>query len=159
MNKEALSFIHDVFKESRKDMIKDFLNESPEIFIPSYKYEKSEQLLNISIEKYFISWLGDHWNVFQRNLLENISKKDHQYIEQEFSLALISLLSKWSFGFYEHSGSIEMGLYLIENMKTSLQGFQLMGNNADLNKNKLQTALEKNRVTFDRKIKQMEKKS
>ena len=156
MNSYKLDFVQDVFKKSRQNMIKDFLNESPDIFMPSYKYENSQQLLNISIEKYFVSWLGDHWSVFQNQLSENISDKDRQLLELEFSTAFMSLLSKWSFGISDKNKSINLGLALIEDMKSSLQGFQLMGDNADLNRNKLKTALEKNRVTFDRKIKKME---
>ena len=156
MNSYRLDLIQDVFKKSRQNMIKDFINESPDIFMPSYKYENSQSLLNIAIEKYFVSWLGDHWAVFQSQFSENISDAEHQSIEFEFSAAFMQLLSKWSFGISDKNKSIDLGLALIEDMKSSLQGFQLMGDNADLNRNKLKTVLEKNRVTFDRKIKQME---
>ena len=156
MNSYRLDLIQDVFKKSRQNMIKDFLNESPDIFMPSYKYESSQQLLNIAIEKYFVSWLGDHWSFFQNQLSESISDTDRKLLEIEFSTAFMALLSKWSFGISDKNKSINLGLALIDDMKSSLQGFQLMGDNADLNRNKLKTAFEKNRVTFDRKIKKME---
>lgn len=156
MNRNTLSVIQSSLRISRQNLIQDFLDESPDIFLPSYKYEKSKQLLNISIEKYFVSWLGDHWNVFQRLISVDSKSESQNKIEVEFSRVLVDLMSKWSFGMSNKDTSINLALSVIEDMKLSLNNFQKIGDKADLSQNKLTTFLEKNRVIFDRTIKRME---
>ena len=53
------------------------------------------------------------------------------------------------------SSQLNLGLELIKDMQIALNQFMKAGENADMMRNMLEVTLEKNRVVFDRSIKQL----
>ena len=58
---DELKIIFRLLEIMRANLLKDFLNEDPEIYKPCFKYEKDQILMELSIEKYFISWIDSYW--------------------------------------------------------------------------------------------------
>lgn len=132
-------------------MVQDFLNHKPEIYAPSYKHENSDALLKLSREKYFTTWLGSHWIIFD-NIIQHCSKSERLAAETMFSTVFLELLNHWiEIGDYQSSHS-RLGFQLVEDMQIALNKFIEAGEKADAVRNKLQLAMEKNSRLFDREI-------
>lgn len=154
LDKKAAFAILQTLKQSRAEMVQDFLDHKPEIYTPSYKYENSPVLLKLAREKYFMTWLSSHWQIFSK-IAVHFSAEDKGFIETVFAGVFLELLSKWSIVKTTDSAQIDLGLELVNDMKTALNQFLIAGEKADSMRNMLDVALEKNRVVFDRMIKQL----
>lgn len=138
-------------KQCRAEMIQDFLDHKPEIYAPSYKYEKSLVLMKLAREKYFTTWLSIHWQVFN-DIIKHCSDNERQQAESVFSKTFLELLNKWVVIKRSDSAQLKLGLQLVEDMQVALKQFIDAGEKADVMNNKLHVALEKNKVLFDREI-------
>lgn len=156
MQKDHLDLFLDIFYHSRSNMVNDFLNESPEVFLALYKFEKNQQLMSIARDKYFVSWLSNHWNLFQIKIDGIFPHEQQDDIRKEFAAIFVAMLSKWSLLKEDNVKQFELGLTLIQDMQKTFENFIVAGINSDINRNKLNTLLEKNKVIFDRKIEQLE---
>jgi hypothetical protein len=154
LNKKAEFATLQVLKQCRAEMVQDFLDHKPEIYTPSYKYENSPVLLKLAREKYFMAWLNSHWHIFS-HIATHFPIEDRRIIETIFARVFLELLGKWSIVKTTDSAQLDLGLKLVKDMETALNQFMKVGENADTMRNKLEVALEKNRVVFDRMIKQL----
>lgn len=154
LDKKANFAILQALKQCRAEMVQDFLDHKPEIYTPSYKYENSPTLLNLAREKYFMAWLSSHWHVFS-HAATDFPIEQRQFVETFFANIFLELLSKWSIVKTTDPAQLNLGIELVKDMQTALNQFIKVGNNADNMRNKLEVALEKNRVVFDRMIKQL----
>ena len=154
LDKKATFAILQTLKQSRAEMVQDFLDHKPEIYTPSYKYENSPVLLKLAREKYFMTWLSSHWHTFSK-IAVHFSAEDKGFIETVFAGVFLELLSKWSIVKTTDSAQIDLGLELVNDMQTALNQFLTAGEKADTMRNMLEVALEKNRVVFDRMIKHL----
>lgn len=150
---QADSIALDVLRHCRAQMIQDFLDEKPAIYGPSYKHEKSSAMLNLAIDKYFTAWLSGHWKVFLI-CVDACSIEEKKQFERVFAKVFISLLDKWSVLKFEHPTQVHFGLTLIDDMQKAIAHFIKAGEKADLMRNKLEVAMEKNSTLFDRMISQ-----
>lgn len=66
MNNEDLFDILNLFKIGRKKILLDFLEASPEIFIPIFKYEDDVNMMNVSIEYWLLEWINYHFELFSK---------------------------------------------------------------------------------------------
>lgn len=155
LNKAAEFATLQALKQCRAEMVQDFLNyHKPEIYEPSYKYEDSPVLLKLAREKYFMVWLSNHWHIFTHRVTQ-FPIEEQRSAEIIFARVFIELLGKWSILKTTDSNHLDLGLKLVKDMENSLNQFMKVGENADTLRNKLKVALEKNRVVFDRMIKQL----
>ncbi len=138
----------------RASLAHDFTDQNPEIFAASYKYEDSPAMLTVAIDKYFISWLSSHWLVF-KECSSQFSEKERPHVEKAFAEMFRSLLQKWSLVNSNNKTKHEFSLKLIREMQTALTKFLQAGENSNMMKNRLEVALEKNRVIFNRAIKDL----
>jgi hypothetical protein len=154
LNKKAEFATLQVLKQCRAEMVQDFLNHKLEIYAPSYKYENSPVLFKLAKEKYFMMWLSSHWQVFSY-IAADFPIEERQFAETIFARVFLELLNKWSVVKTTDSAQLNLGLALLKDMETALNNFIKVGENADVMRNKLELALEKNNVVFDRMIKQL----
>lgn len=154
LNKNAEFATLRALKQCRTEMIQDFLDHKPEIYAPSYKYESSPVLLKLAREKYFMAWLSCHWQVFSQ-VSEDFSVQERQAVEPIFARVFLELLGKWSIVKTTDSAQLNLGLELVTDMQTALNKFIKAGENTGIMRNKLEVAIEKNRVVFDRVIKKL----
>jgi hypothetical protein len=141
-------------KICRASLAQDFTDQNPEIFAASYKYEDSPAMLTVAMDKYFISWLSSHWLVFQEFSLQ-FAEQERQHVEKVFAEVFLSLLQKWSLVNSNNKTKHDFGLKLISEMQTALTKFAKAGENSNMMKNRLEVALEKNRVIFNRSIRNL----
>ncbi len=133
-------------------MVQDFLDHKPEIYAPSFKYENSPALLKLAREKYFVTWLSSHWQLFSYEATFFDNKKE---MEATFATIFLELLKKWSIVDTNRSVQLNLGLQIIDDIQKTLHQFIKAGENADAMRNKLEVEIEKNQVLFDREIKKM----
>ena len=154
LNKKAEFVTLQALKQCRADMVQDFLSHNTEIYKPSYKYENSPVMLKLAREKYFITWLSSHWQVFN-HIVSQFSCEEQRLVENIFARVFLELLSKWSIVKTTDYTQLDLSRALVEDMQTALNRFIQSGENADNTHNILEVALEKNRVMFSRRIKQL----
>ena len=154
LNKKAEFFTLQALKQCRADMVQDFLSHNTEIYKPSYKYENSPVMLKLAREKYFMTWLSSHWQNFNK-ISTHFSVEEKVFLETVFAEVFLELISKWSIVKTVDSAQINLGIGLVNDMQTALNQFLKAGEKADTMRNMLEIALEKNRVVFDRMIKQL----
>ncbi|MEI7840262.1 MAG: hypothetical protein WCJ11_07165 [Methylococcaceae bacterium] len=155
LNKKETFAALQVLKQGRAEMVQDFLDHKPEIYEPSFKYEGSPVLLKFAREKYFITWLSSHWQLFIHESTFFTDKQEET--EVIFARVFLELLGKWSILKTSDSSQLNlgMGIRLIENMQNTLNEFINVGDNSDAMRNKVKVEIAKNRVLIDREIKQL----
>jgi len=65
-SKSFLSVL-DVLKLARSKLINDFLEREPAIFVPMFKYENDMALMNLALERYFVSWINLHFQLWHNH--------------------------------------------------------------------------------------------
>lgn len=145
-----------VLEQCRTDLINDFKVNEPEIYTPSFKYERSPALLKLAREKYFTAWLSSHWQSFNQ-YIDQFSTEEQREAEKYFSCVFLKLLKKWSTLKTTDEYQLDLGQKLITDMVISLNYLINLGDKSEANRNQLEVTLEKNRVLFDREFKQLSK--
>jgi uncharacterized protein (UPF0248 family) len=111
-------------------------------------------MLKLAREKYFITWLSSHWQVFN-HIVSQFSCEEQRLVENIFARVFLELLSKWSIVKATDYTQLDLSRTLVEDMQTALNRFIQAGENAENLHNILEVALEKNSVLFNRRIKQL----
>ena len=135
-------------------MIQDFLDHKPDIYGPSFKYENSPALLSLSREKYFTTWLTNHWQRFNH---ESVFFQINLDSDTTYAKIFLTLIKKWGIVKTNDISQLNLGINLISDMQETLNEFIKIGNNSDFIRNKLEVEIERNRVLFDREIKKLSK--
>lgn len=156
LNKKETFATLQVLKQGRAEMVQDFLDHKPDIYLPSYKYEGSPVLLSLAREKYFMTWLSSHWQLFSHE--STFFGERQKEVEAVFATVFLKLLQKWEIVKTDHATQLNLGVRLAEDMQKTLTEFIKAGNNADAMRNKIEVEIEKNRVLFDREMKRIEEK-
>lgn len=154
INKQAVFVTLQVLKQCRTNLVQDFLENKPDIYKPSYRYEESPSMLKLAKDKYFITWLSSHWQVFN-DFAKYVPSEERRIIDTFFASFFLELLSMRTTLKTTESSQLNLGLELIKDMQIALNQFMKAGENADMMRNMLEVTLEKNRVVFDRSIKQL----
>ena len=142
-----------VLKQGRAEMVQDFLDHRPDIYAPSFKYEDSPALLSLAREKYFMTWLSSHWQLFNHEATFFTDKQKET--EAIFATVFLQLLGKWAIIKTDHAGQLNLGIQLIQDMQNTLNEFIKVGDNSDAMRKKFEVEIEKNRVLFEREIKKL----
>jgi hypothetical protein len=152
LNKKETFATLQVLKQGRAEMVQDFLDHKPEIYTPSFKYEDSPALLSLAREKYFMTWLSSHWQLFSHEAtFFNDKQKEMEAI---FATVFLKLLGKWAIIKMSNAPS-ELGTALLEDMQNSLELFINAGDNAEAVLNDMKIARAKAIALYNRKIKQL----
>lgn len=154
MNNKAELASLQILKKCRENMVREFLEQHPDIYIPSYKYESSPAQFKLAKEKYFLIWLSSHWSAFT-SVLDDFPAEEKQFIEPVFAKVFLNLLNQWSIVQSFDNSQLNLGIKLVEDMQIAINRFITVGDSADAMRNRLVVAIEKNRVVFDRAFKQL----
>ena len=84
-----------------------------------------------------------------------VPSEERRIIDTFFASFFLELLSMRTTLKTTESSQLNLGLELIKDMQIALNQFMKAGENADMMRNMLEVTLEKNRVVFDRSIKQL----
>ncbi len=148
MNKEKLLELLSLFKNSRKKLTDDFINENPDIYSSMFEYEDNHQLMRLCIEKYFTEYINYHF--------QELVKFDD--LNEEFSKAMFLFLKNFDVKI-DNNNNLTTGsdlfIKIIDQKLTFLKDIILLSNN-DVNKqNKLIYSYQKDKTLFDREIKKL----
>lgn len=151
MKKDELLEILCIFKDARKKLISDFVNEEElEIFIPIFKYENNKNMMSISLEKYLLMWINYHFL-----LIENRKSHIKKFVlKQMKQLLKVFSVSDKSNNCYSHIIFFD----LIKQKQKILDDILAVDDKSKIKFNKLLYQSQKDKALFERKIKQMEDK-
>lgn len=90
MKHSELELLLNVFKQAREQLVWDLSNENIEIYESMFRYEKDKQSICLSIDKYLISWIDFHFNIFE-TLSENNTKEE---LIKTFTNKMLLLIQK-----------------------------------------------------------------
>ncbi len=142
-NKELVSLLS-IFRLSREKLVDDFIKEDVEIFSSMFEYENDIELMRLSIDKYFTSYINYHFQVSLK--FENINK--------EFSHAMLKFLR--NFGVQVRNTKLEKGkefFFSIMHKKEKLLEEIINTGRIDSKRyNTLIYSYLKDKALFDRKI-------
>lgn len=153
LSKIEIQIAMQVLKQGRFDMVQDFLNHQPDIYAPSFKYEESPALLKFARDKYVVSWLSNHWQLFINHAALIDTQQD---IDVFFASVFLELLEKWKIVASHDSSQLHLGISLVKDMEKTLIEFIKVGEKTDTMRNTLALAMDKNRVLFDRMMRRLE---
>ena len=147
MNKEKLLELLSLFKNSRKKLTDDFINENPDTYSSMFEYEENHQLMRLCIEKYFTEYINYHF--------QELVKFDD--LSEEFSKAMFLFLKSFDVKIDNKNLTTGSDLFtkIIDQKLTFLKDIISLSNN-DVNKqNKLIYSYQKDKTLFDREIKKL----
>ncbi len=147
--------MHDLLKIMRANLLEDFTNEELEIYIPCFKYKQEKTLMSLSIEKYFIGWLNSFWFTLKEysNNTDNIDIiEDSELID-----LYLQLINKWEIQGVSSKSSKLVSDLLQEKIKT-IKNILEVAEKSQKNYNHLYLQYEKDKVFFEKSIKNLEEK-
>ena len=141
-------------KIGRTQLINDFLDCKYEIYEPSYKYEQTPIVLKLAREKYFMSWLSNHWIYFD-DVTVLCSDNNIDSLKISFAKTFLELITKFSIIKSRNHHQLTLTLKLLEDLKISLNYLIESSDTAQLNLNKIKLTNTKNNVLFDRMLEEI----
>lgn len=145
-----------VLKKGRNKLVKDFIEEEPEIFKPMFKYENNKSQMALSKEKYFLTWMNLHWRILNNIITEEVSNLDlAKSIKDSFFKEYIKLLKSWGNNVKNKENSHLM-TYLINKKINFLNEALDIGDRSDKLFNKLEYEYERDKKLFEREINRLE---
>jgi radical SAM superfamily enzyme len=149
-----------ILRNLRKKLLNDFVEKNPEIYIPSFKYENKYTQLDLSINKYIISWVNQHISSYVVYLKElNVAYDEIGIIINEFiTSAYRNILIGITQNTKLDSVSNTMLKEVANGQLKSLEQILELGDLTDQNFNTILIEYEKDKALFDRKIKELKEK-
>ena len=154
MNREnefiSIKDILDTFNLARQKLIKDFKNKNREIYLAMFRYENHPELMKLSIENYFTSWINFHLSVW--------SKKHPDTPNELFYHAIKRLLLE----IFPNACEVDSRNYvfisrLISSKVEFINNLIIKGELDDEKYNTLLLEYEKDKALFERKINRLER--
>jgi hypothetical protein len=157
-NNLFISIQLEIYKKARNKLCRDFIVENPEIYGYMFKYEKARELLYLSIDKYFISWIDDHWSLFLDYLSEiDIPESNKNELREYFLSTYKELINK----FQSDQKAIQHSLLFIALVKHKIKFISELLEIADTDQNKFNSLdynNTKDKALFDRQINKLKEK-
>jgi len=143
MNSKLVDLLS-IFKQSREKLSQDFLSESLEIFEPMFKYENDNDLMSLSMEKYFTGYINYHFEVFL----------EYSNIDIEFSKAMLSFVKTFNINVSDSNlnNGKELFYSILKQKESFLQEMITVGNIDSDKFNKLSYLYQKDKTLFDREL-------
>jgi hypothetical protein len=139
-------------KQCREALVSSFLNEDEAILGPMFEFENESFLMELSIERFFIDWINQHFPLFQA-LHEDSSGIPEASRETFINLILTLVQDHIKFSDPNlKSESREFVLSILEDKKRALISLLDLGKNSGKNYQKLLYWQKKDRALFQRKI-------
>lgn len=148
-----LELLLSVFKQTRQQLVWDFNNENIEIYEAMFRHEKDKQSMNLSIDKYFMSWIDSHFNIFER-LTENDDREELVYKFTKIMLLLIQK-SELSIKASEIDRGNQLFFDMLHEKKDLLQKLSDISIKSDNNYKKLVYMYQKDKALFERKLSEL----
>ena len=144
MEKDKLLDLLNIFKTSREKLVLDFITENIEIYKPMFEYEKNEELMTLSIEKYFTGYINYHFKLFS-------SSKN---IDDEFSNAMLTFIKKFDIKVSDSNliNGTDLFSNLIQEKQDILEKIIKIGTKDDNKYNRLSYSYQRDKTLFDREI-------
>jgi len=147
-----------VLRYMRSELVSYFLEESPEVFEPIWRYSRQPQAMELALHRFVLHWLNSHWEQFEIILNES-EKSNHSkrcLVEKE----LLDLFYKLIENLCKHLGQNDLDTSLkaylfIECAEELLMCVQRIINaheNSERSRNQLRTALYRHKELFQQRI-------
>lgn len=146
-NKEINSIkeVLHVLKMARGRLVSDFKNEEPNVYLPMFKYEGDSELMSLTIEKYFTSWVNFHFYLWHKHYSGHSGR--------QFYKAIKNLIIKLTENIGEmNSYNQEFYSNLIYSKIDLLDGLIRVGEKDNKRRNALLLEYEKDKALFEREI-------
>ncbi|MGI6446036.1 MAG: hypothetical protein ACOX2I_10080 [Candidatus Ozemobacteraceae bacterium] len=149
-NDELLSLLQ-IFKDARKKLVSDFLEENSNIYIPIYRYEDDSSMTQNSIEYYFLQWFNFHFKLFS----ECYDTSSCQYLSfiKAMSSLLDNLIANDKDDITNDSGFI---FRLMQDKQELLNKIFELNDKSETNYRKLLHYSSKDKALFERKFKTLQ---
>ncbi|MDE2724371.1 MAG: translation initiation factor IF-2 N-terminal domain-containing protein [Gemmatimonadota bacterium] len=153
-SKDILAFRLFILKEARKNLAQDFIKKKPEIYIPMFKYEESDVLMELAREKYIVSWLDSQWNLLE-NLFQNqeIEAPVRNELRYSFAEVFLRLIKKFNM-----DGASSLSIKLIKEKVGCLEELLNLGDKSEDNFNKLHYDSARHKRMFERTFNELKGK-
>ncbi len=145
MSHDELKILLAIFKKARESLVDDFKSENIEIYEAMFRYEENKKLMQISIDKYFMSWLDSHFNIFDK--LPNTIVSDN--LIKQFMRQMFALISKNE---TLNKNNDVIFIELLKEKKEILDALLSVANKADANYKKLVYIYQKDNALFNREL-------
>lgn len=133
----------------RKNLLDDFLNEEPTIYLPSFRYREDKQLISLSIEKYFIVWLNSYWHLLKEN---RYFSDENYYLNPSIYVKIFLLLvDAYSLPNINNNQS-SLVLEILDIKMNALDEILKIGDKSKQTYNRLQLQCEKDKILFEKEI-------
>lgn len=148
---EVLAFL----RKMREQLILDFLSQEREIFIPMFAYENEPVSMDISIEKFFLGWLNEHFSFLSTKL------DDQGAVEQIFLTLITSMIQEHFRYKQEHlvEGSKSFVLQILLEKINRLESLLSISENSNKKYNDLLFDKVRDRALFQRQLDSLKGKS
>lgn len=141
-NKESLVLILSVLKQKRRDLVEDFVSENVNVYQPMIRYRNSKSLTEISIERYFLMWVNDHYNVMLKQDGSN------EEVLNNFSTVFLSLIEE----FKGNKNTSDLMENLLDTKISALNEMLKTGNKSEKVLNQLRYSIDKDDMLFEKLI-------
>lgn len=152
--KDILTFSLLILKSARKNLVQDFIKKNPEIYIPMFRYEERDAQMELSKEKYIMSWLDSHWNLIE-NLFQNqeVEKTIRNELRYSYAEVFLRLIKKFNM-----DGASPLSIKLIKEKVGYLEKLLKLGDKSEDNFNELRYDSERHKIMFERKFNELKGK-
>ena len=155
MNQDSISYLLSVLKEHREELVNDFLQERADVFIPMFAYEDDSYLMQLSIDRYFIGWINQHFSFLEEDL-ESLSE-EADLIKQVFIQKMLLLLQSYIevksvYGLHDYEKFV---LELLREKRNALGSLLKAGERASQSYNQLLYYYEKDKRLFQRQLEKL----
>jgi hypothetical protein len=140
-----------IFKQGRSKLVSDFIEHELMIFTPMFKYENDLLSMDLSIEKYFVSWINYHFVLFNE-----VANKDSK-MYYEFLARMSCLLEKYIKQIEESQllHQYEFVFQLLEGKLKHLHQILLLNDKSEKSYQQLINSIEKDTALFERQFKRL----
>ncbi len=149
---DRLSLVLTLLQQARSKLVQDFLEESPEIYAPSFRYERNEEMLQLAREKYVVSWLNSHWELLENLLTTQFSDMTQcNVFKEEFAKAFLELLRKFGVQI-QHPQNSEFFALLLRKKAQTLEEILKISDKSEQQFEKLKYSDEREKALFNREM-------
>lgn len=134
-----------VLNMARNRLVYDFKNKEPAVYLPMFKYENNPELMKLSIENYFTTWVNFHFVAWNKHYPDNLGKLFFRVIKE---LALKTLSNLGEIDPCNHSFISK----LISSKVQLIDGLIRSGERDNEKYKALLLEYEKDKVLFEREI-------
>lgn len=147
VKKDELLSLLQLLKDARNKLLSDFYEENPSIFVPIYKYEDDDNMMNVSVEYYILEWINFHFALFSRSC--NAASAEYLSFIKIMSSLFDNRMAKEKDAVVNDSGFI---FELMQDKQKLLNKIFELNDKSEINYRKLLHSSIKDKALFRRKF-------